>query len=290
MSIQEILTIQPLVGRLGEITLIPRGLMRDSKFLSKSKEQDPMFGTFIKIPDIAVVETLAESHLDFIVIDQEHAPFDRRSLDTLLFAARSLGLPALVRVCNSDASTLLAALDGGAAGVLLPHIDSAAVAHRAAAACRYRTGRGYSGAVRSTRNRGNLSSAIEAVDSEIAVIVQIEDAPAIDLSAEIAACNGIDALFIGRGDLAVSLAAASSAAPEVWAAARRIADAAARHEKAIWAFAANWREADQLLDLGARTIIFGSDQSHLKAGTSQLVAEARRRNRQSIPQAKQEWI
>jgi 2-keto-3-deoxy-L-rhamnonate aldolase RhmA len=193
-------------------------------------------------------------------------------------------------VCNSEASTLLAALDGGAAGVLLPHIDSAAVARRAADACRYQTGRGYSGVVRSTRNRGDLSSAIEAVDSETTVIAQIEDATAIDLSAEIAACDGIDALFIGRGDLAVSLGAARSDAPEVWDAARTIADAAARHDKAIWAFAANWGEADRLLDLGARTIIFGSDQSLLKAGALQLVAEAKRRSRQSIPQTEQEWI
>lgn len=244
-----------------------------------------MFGIFVKIPNIAVIEAVSESRLDFVVLDQEHAPFDRRSLDTLLFAARSLGLPAFVRVGNAQASTLLAALDGGAAGILLPHIDSAEAARRAADACRYETGRGYSGAVRSTRNRGDLSSAIKAVDSEITVIAQIEDEPAIDRSDEIAACNGIDGLFIGRGDLAVSMRATSSEAPEVWTAARAIADAAARHHKSIWAFAADWREADRLLDLGAQTIIVGSDQSLLKAGASALVAEARRKSRRSPSQA-----
>lgn len=249
-----------------------------------------MFGVFVKIPDISIIETLAESHIDFIVLDEEHAPFDRRLLDTLLFAARSLGLPALVRVRDSRASTILAALDGGAAGILLPHIDSVECARRAANACRYRTGRGYSGAVRSTRNRGDLSSAIEAVDSEITVVAQIEDAPAVDLSAEIAACSGIDALFIGRGDLAVSLGAARSDAPEVWAAAETIADGAARHGKTVWAFAADWQEADRLVDLGARVIILGSDQSHLKAAASRLVVEAKRRAELSTPQSEQERI
>ena len=90
-------------------------------------------------------------------------------------------------------------------------------------------------------------------------------------------CDGIDALFIGRGDLAVSMQAAGSDAPEVWAAARTIAQGAAAHDKTSWAFAAGWGEADRLLGLGVRTIIIGSDQSHLKAGASTLAAQARRR-------------
>jgi len=235
------------------------------------------FGVFVKTPDIGIIEILSESIIDFIVLDQEHAPLDRRSLDVLLFAARSLGLPALVRVPDSEASTALAALDGGAAGILFPHVVSADGAKRAAGACRYASGRGYSGAVRSARGRGDLWRAIEAADNAITVVVQIEDEPAIARAAEIAACDGVDGLFIGRGDLAVALHAASSDAPEVWAAARTIADAAALHQKAIWAFAANWQEADRLLELGARTIIVGSDQSLLKAGAMALAAEAKRR-------------
>jgi staphyloferrin B biosynthesis citrate synthase len=251
--------------------------MQTLRSQSASNTGDALFGIFVKIPDISVIEVLAESKLDFAVLDQEHAPLDRRSLDTLLFAARALGLPALVRVPNAEASTILAALDGGAAGILLPHIADADNARRAADACRYATGRGYSGAVRSTRGRGDMARAVAAADEAVTVVAQIEDAQAVGRSSAIAACPGIDALFIGRGDLAVSIGASASDAPEVWDAARTIAEAAAASRKALWAFAAGWQEADQLIALGARAIIFGSDQSHLKAGVSALVAEAKGR-------------
>lgn len=247
-------------------------------FRSRFKKPDLLFGVFVKMPDLMVVETLAEAGVDFIVFDQEHAPFDRRALDTLLFAARALDLPALVRVPNTDATTILAALDSGATGVLLPHIVDAADARRAADACRYGSGRGYSGAVRSTRNRGALAAAIKAVDREIIVVAQIEDAVAIDKADEIAASAGIDALFIGRGDLAVSLRAESAGAPEVWSATETIARGADRHRKPLWAFASNWSEADQLVAIGAQAIILGSDQSHLKSSAAALVAEAAARN------------
>ncbi|RIA37100.1 2-keto-3-deoxy-L-rhamnonate aldolase RhmA [Hephaestia caeni] len=258
--------------------------MNNEDFRSKFQGGDLTIGTFVKIGDLSVIEMLTDSAIDFVVLDQEHAPLDRRSLDILLFAARSRGLPALVRVPTSEPSVILAALDGGAAGILLPHVGDAATARRAAAACRYRAGRGYSGAVRSTRNRGAMREAIAAVDREIVVIAQIEDAAAVDRAAEIAACEGIDGLFIGRGDLAVSMRAASSDAPEIWMAARSIAAAARQHGKAICAFAAGWPEADRLIDLGARAIVLGSDQSYLKAKASQIVTEAALRCERLTPE------
>jgi 2-keto-3-deoxy-L-rhamnonate aldolase RhmA len=262
------------------ITIVPvdymEVMLERGQFRSRIKNFDAVFGIFIKIPDISVIEVVAGSGLDFVVLDQEHAPLDRGALDALLFAAHSLDVPALVRVPNTDASTILAALDSGAVGILLPHVLNAGTAQRAAGACRYESGRGYSGAARSTRGRGVLADAIRAVDDEVVVVAQIEDASAIGSASDIAACKGIDALFIGRGDLAVSLHAAGSDAPEVWAAAQAIARAAAAHRKGLWGFAVDWDEAERLLELGGQAVVVGSDQSHLKGSVVSLVAEGRR--------------
>src|SRR5215472_7585724 len=104
-----------------------------------------LVGTFIKTPTTHATEILGALGFDFIVIDDEHAPFDRIAIDTLLLAARAVGTAGLVRVASSDASYLLSVLDCGATGVLVPHVASAAKAREVAAACRYRGKRGYSG-------------------------------------------------------------------------------------------------------------------------------------------------
>lgn len=249
--------------------------MSNPIFRSRFDGREPMLGTFLKIPALAAIEAVAEAGLDFIVIDQEHAPFDRAATDQLLFAARALGLPALVRVPSADPSGILSVLDAGAAGVLVPHVTSAEGAARVAAACRYRTGRGYSGAVRAARGPAGMRQTIERSDRDVIVIVQIEDGEAISQAGSIAACNGVDGLFIGRGDLAVSLGAETSNAPEVWDAARSIAAAGNANAKGLAAFAADISEARQLSALGVTNIVHGSDQFHLTKGIRTSATELR---------------
>ena len=121
-------------------------------------------------------------------------------------------------------------LDCGATGVLVPHVATAARARDVAAACRYQGGRrGYSGSPRHAGyGASGMWKTVEAADAATTVIAQIEDPEALDEIDAIAAVDGIDALFIGRGDLAVALGAKSSDAPEVRRAVERIAQAARR--------------------------------------------------------------
>ena len=112
--------------------------------------REPLIGTFLKTPTSHATEIIGEVGFDFVVIDQEHSPFDRMATDIALLAARALGIPALVRVPEPDA--ILSVLDCGAAGVLVPHVSSAAYAHKIAAACRYRSGkRGFATSTRAGR-------------------------------------------------------------------------------------------------------------------------------------------
>jgi hypothetical protein len=104
-------------------------------------------GLFIKTPAPQIIEIIALAGPDFAVIDAEHAPFDRVTLDLMLLAGRAAGLPLLVRVADARASSIGGALDLGAAGVMVPHIASVEMARAAVANARYRGGtRGFSSA------------------------------------------------------------------------------------------------------------------------------------------------
>jgi 2-keto-3-deoxy-L-rhamnonate aldolase RhmA len=164
------------------------------------------------------------------VIDEEHAPFDRAFADVVVLAARRSNLASIVRVSSDDPTKILSCLDCGATGVLVPYVASVEKARAAAAVSRYRGGRrGYSG----SPGAGGYGATpmwqlVEEQDASVCVIAMIEDPEALDHIDEIAAIDGIHGLFIGRGDLTVSLGVKSSADPKVQTAVKRII-AAAKH-------------------------------------------------------------
>ena len=89
-------------------------------FRARLLAHQTLVGTFLKTPTGHGVEIIGDAGFDFVVIDQEHAPFDRSSTDVALAIACARGLPALVRVAGPEA--ILSVLDGGATGILMPHV------------------------------------------------------------------------------------------------------------------------------------------------------------------------
>jgi 2-keto-3-deoxy-L-rhamnonate aldolase RhmA len=244
-------------------------------FRSRLLAGEHLIGTFIKTPTTHATEILGALGFDFIVIDEEHAPFDRIATDTVLLAAKAAGTAALVRVQNT--TNILSVLDCGATGVLVPHVATAERAREIAAACRYQGGsRGYSG---SPRHAGygatGMWKTVEAADAATTVIAQIEDPEALDEIDAIAAVDGIDALFIGRGDLSVALGAKSSDAPEVRSAVERIGKAAGAANKPVCVFVGGQTEAAWLRDQGATAFVVASDQSFMRKAATQALADIR---------------
>lgn len=244
-------------------------------FRSRLLAREHLIGSFVKTPTTHATEILGAVGFDFVVIDEEHAPFDRVATDAVLLAAKATGIAALVRV-QSPAS-ILSVLDCGATGVLVPHVATPDRARETAAACRYRGGhRGYSG---SPRHAGygatGMWTTIEAADTATTVIAQIEDPEALDEIDAIAAVDGIDALFIGRGDLAVALGAKSSDAPEVRSAVERIGKAARAVGKPVCVFVGGQEEASWLQVQGATAFVVASDQGFIRKAGAQALMEIR---------------
>jgi 2-keto-3-deoxy-L-rhamnonate aldolase RhmA len=237
-------------------------------------------GSFVKTPHPHVVEVLGLTGLDCLVLDAEHAPFDRGTLDLCLLAARAAGKPTLVRPAHSAPDAILQALDGGADGVLLPHIRSPAEAEAAVRACRYGPGgngigRGYAG---STRAAGYTTRGMarHLAASDPVIVLQIEDAQALDVIDAIAAVPGADALFIGRADLTVALGAATPDDPAVLAAVARICAAGRAAGRPIGMFLPRVADVPHWQAQGASLFLLQSDQEFLLKGAAALLQDAGR--------------
>lgn len=242
--------------------------------------RDLLAGTWVKTPHPHVVEVLALSPLDLLVLDAEHAPFDRGSLDACLLAARGGGKPVLVRPASASHEHILQALDGGADGVIVPHVRSASEARDVVSACHYgpsgiSQARGFAGSTRAAAYTTLGMAKHRAAAKCVTVIAQIEDAEALDEIDAIAAVEGIDALFIGRADLTISLAADTSDDADVVAAVDRICAAGKTAGRSVGMFLARAADVPEWRAKGASLFILQSDQEFVLRGADALTDAVR---------------
>ena len=241
--------------------------MADSKpspkeFRSRLKSGAHVLGTFIKTPSSHTTEIIGEVGYDFVVIDQEHAPFDRGTIDLACLGARASGTAAIVRVSEPTPASILSVLDVGAIGVLVPHCDSLEKTRMIAQACRYRGGsRGYSSTTRAGRWGGaTMPEHMDDQDSRVTCVAMIEDEAALNEIDAIATQSGVDAFFIGRGDLTAAMGAAG-----MKKAVARITEAARAAKMPTMALVSSKEDAAAMRDLGVTGYLVSNDQNFLKS-------------------------
>lgn len=247
---------------------------RTDGFKARLRAGVPSIGTWVKTPSHVVADVLCRSDLDVLCLDAEHAPFDRLQLDACTLTARLHDMPVLVRVPTAAPHHILNALDIGANGILAPHIlDGDGAAALVKASHFGPGGRGYAGSTRAAGYTGrSMSSHMAASREATLVVAQIEDAEAVEAIDAIAATKGIDCLFIGRADLAVSLGCENAADPKVVAAAERVTAAGRANGVAVGTFVPDLAEIPYWLERGASLFLLESDQVFLLRGARQLKA------------------
>ena len=189
----------------------------------------------------------------------------------------ALNFPALVRIPDGSPAQILTMLDSGATGLIVPHVNTAEKAHDVAKAARFgHGGRGYAG---STRWAGYATRAMPDVlsqsETETVILAQIEEPEAVEDIDEIAAVDGIDALFVGPADLAVCYGLTDAAAPEVRMAIRRVGEAAKKHGKCLVTFAPNTTWVPDLKALGVSMFFIGSEHGFMLDGARAVAADIR---------------
>lgn len=244
------------------------------EFKQALANKQPLLGTFVKTPHFHNTEVLSKVGFATLCLDAEHAPFDRRDLDTCILAAKANQQHVLVRIPNAHHDTILNTLDLGADGIVIPHVKSAQQLENIIKQCYYgHNGRGYAG---STRMAGYTTKSIQQNLAHNAnntvVIAQIEDIDALDQLDAICQVKGVDCLFIGRMDLTVALGETDPNAPKVIETVNKIVQVANKYGLATGMFIANLDELDHWRKQHVSLFLLGSDHSFMLAGARQLQA------------------
>jgi len=246
-----------------------------SAFRQRLLGREHLLGTFLKLPSTQPVEIFGEAGFDFVVIDQEHAPLGRAEVDLIVLASRASNVTPLVRVGDTSDASVLQSLDCGAMGIMFPHVVSVDKAKAIVSSCRYAGGsRGFAGMTRAGRwGAAPGPQHMRDQDSRIAVIAMIEDVAAVEHAGAIAAVEGVDALFVGRGDLTAAFGDDPAAKDKVAKLTERIAAAARSAGKPLMVLASSKADADTMRGLGATAILVASDHNFLKSAATAALKE-----------------
>lgn len=163
-------------------------------------------GTWLMAAAPATAEALGYGGFDFLVVDMEHVPIEFADLAHILRAIGCTPADSVVRLAWNDQVLVKRALDAGARTVMLPFVQDAEEAKAAAAYTRYPPQgiRGVAAVHRGSRF-GTIANYLASANDDICTIVQLETPEAIEHLPEIAAVEGIDALFVGPGDLSAAM-------------------------------------------------------------------------------------
>jgi 4-hydroxy-2-oxoheptanedioate aldolase len=151
-------------------------------------------GLWASIPSALTAEAAALAGADYVVADQQHGALSPEVLTAMLVGIEAGGAAPLVRVARNEPFTIGNALDLGAAGVIVPMVEDGEQAARAVAACRY--------APAGLRSFGALRGA--AAEPPLC-LVMVETRAALERVDEIAATPGLDGIYVGPSDLALTL-------------------------------------------------------------------------------------
>ncbi|MFC2029446.1 HpcH/HpaI aldolase/citrate lyase family protein [Chloroflexota bacterium] len=232
----------------------------DHQFKAHLLAGELLVGAVVSLPAPEVTELFAALGFDWLWVDMEHGPLGIRDAQALLQAAGP-GCPCLVRVPVGEEVWIKKALDIGAAGIIVPQVNSAEHAQRVVSLCKYPPDgvRGV-GLARAQGYGTRFQEYLASANHQLVVVIQAETADAVGNIGSIAQVPGIDAILIGPFDLSSSLGKPGALDdPEVTSAIARVRDACQGADMRLGAFAANVPAARAFIDQGFTLIAAGAD-------------------------------
>lgn len=207
----------------------PIDLMINS-FRARLARPGTPLGTWLMSGASSTAEAMGRAGFDWLLVDQEHVPLDERGTFASLQAIAGTRAVAVVRLAANDPVMIKRALDLGAQTIMVPFVDTAEEAQRAVSHAKYppQGTRGFA-AVHRASGYGTAKDYGRRANDSVFTIIQLETPKAVAALEEIAAVEGVDALFLGPGDLSANMGHIGNIMhPEVQAV---IADVAAKCRK-----------------------------------------------------------
>lgn len=244
------------------------------------KQGRPVFGMYCDTLHPNLVELMAKAGLDFVILDTEHNGYGIQDCVGCVRAAEAWGITPLIRVYENSPSLINKALEIGAAGVVVPHVDTADLARQAVEAAKYPP-QGTRGVHPFTRAASYAVGPEEwdgvwrAANTEVLVVLQpLESERGLASISEIASVPGVDLISLGLGDLSQVLGAPLRADDvRVRAAQEKARSICRQNGVATYALAGDSIQTQKWLERGVNVFVVGTDTMLFYGGCAKLIGE-----------------
>ena len=245
--------------------------MNGAELKATLQEGGRVFGTMITTGrNLRWIPALADSGLDYVIIDTEHNPRSRAELGDYLTMFNTTGVAPIVRIPVPDSHYVTMAIDAGAHGVLAPYCETVAEVREVVAAAKWRplkgeavkrlmaTGEHVSDASRAYLEQRNLNSI---------ALIGVESVAAVNVLEQMLDVPGIDGIFVGPNDLSISLGAPDQYDnPEYQSTVKHIIDTSEARGIPVLVHHQTTELSNFWISQGARFVLHGSDRRALVEG------------------------
>ncbi|MBI5032620.1 MAG: aldolase [Chloroflexi bacterium] len=221
---------------------------------------------------VEIAKLMKTAGYDWLFIDLEHGAMSLDNACQISVAALDAGLAPIVRVPSGEYSMATRALDNGALGIVLPHVNSVDEARRAVERLKFPPmgHRSIAGALPQLDYQSvKTTELVESLNAASLVIAMIESPEAVEIADQIAAVPGIDILLIGTNDLCAEMGIHGDVGnPRVVEAYKQVGEACRKHNKWLGMGGVYIEDIMQrYIGLGVRLILSGNDLTFLLAAS-----------------------
>ncbi|MDR1785826.1 MAG: hypothetical protein LBR23_05095 [Spirochaetaceae bacterium] len=236
--------------------------MVDNKLKKIFARGEAALGSFITCNAPDLVEIYALAGFDFVIIDNEHGPMGQESSQHLIRAAECRGITPIVRIPNSDESTILHILDVGAHGIQIPQVNDAETAQAIVRRAKYKPAGSRGVAFPRAADYGltDLGAYFEHENSEVMIVTHCENTLCLENLDAICQIPEIDVIFLGPYDMSQSMGITGQVThPRIEEAAKKVVATAKKYGKVAGIFAGNGSAAKERAKQGFQYVAVGVD-------------------------------
>lgn len=235
-----------------------------------------LVGTMVTQGSADIAELLASAGFDWLFVDAEHSPMTAGDIQRVLQGAGQ-AMPCLVRVAASEETSIKRALDVGAAGIIVPMVNSAEQAAQVVRWAKYppQGSRGV-GVGRAHGYGLKFKEYLDKANEETAVVIQAEHVAAVENIEKIVQVEGIDAVFIGPYDLSASLGKLGELDhPQILAAIEQVTQVCRQANIPLGCFGLAAEAVQPYMERGYKLIAVGIDTMILGFAAKELLSQIR---------------
>ncbi len=251
--------------------------MRENKALSAWRNNQQTIGCWLSIANAYTAEAIANLDFDWVCVDLQHGMIDYTDLRSMLPAISTTNTTPIVRVPWNEPYEIMKVLDAGAYGVIVPMVNNRQEALKAVHACRYPP--------QGNRSYGPIRGAIyggkgyaQEANSQLACIAMIETKEGTDNLEEIVTTPGLDGIYIGPADLALSMGLpvrGDQPEEEHLDMVKHILATAKKHNVAAGIHTSSLEYTQKYLALGFHFVTLATDSTHMVKNASKELALAK---------------